>query len=209
MPVRPVLLVEGRDDREVVYQLCNRLNLDNRAHFDVEIAQGVEGVLAELPVRLKTTVPVLGVVVDADYELNSRWEAIRGKLSALGYAPPKAPQPAGTIVSPPVDSHLPRVGVWVMPDNQLPGKLEDFLLLLVPPGDDLAEQAHSSVDAIEKPLFIDSDRPKAVIHTWLAWQEEPGTPLGLAVTRRYLLAEHVILDRFASWLQELFEMPGR
>lgn len=207
MPVRPVLLVEGRDDREVVYQLCNRLNLDNRGHFDVVTAQGVEGVLAELPVRLKTTVPILGVVVDADYELSSRWEAIRDKLSARGYAPPEAPHEAGTIIIPPADTHLPRVGVWVMPDNQLPGRLEDFLLLLVPPGDDLVDHAHSSVDAIEQPLFTDSDRPKAVIHTWLAWQEEPGTPLGLAVTRRYLLTEHVTLDRFVSWLQDLFEMP--
>jgi len=28
-----------------------------------------------------------------------------------------------------------RLGVWLMPDNQNPGKLEDFFALLVPPDD--------------------------------------------------------------------------
>jgi hypothetical protein len=28
--------------------------------------------------------------------------------------------------------------------------------------------------------------PKAIIHTWLAWQKEPGKPLGTAITARFL-----------------------
>jgi hypothetical protein len=31
-----VLLVEGRDDREVIYQFCNRHGIDNRGLFEVE-----------------------------------------------------------------------------------------------------------------------------------------------------------------------------
>src|SRR5436190_24268592 len=35
---------------------------------------------------------------------------------------------------------------------------------------------------------------KALIHTWLAWQEKPGRPLGLAITARYF-------DATASYAQ--------
>ena len=28
---------------------------------------------------------------------------------------------------------------------------------------------------------------KARIHTWLSWQDEPGTPMGTAITKRTLL----------------------
>jgi hypothetical protein len=35
-----VLLVEGRDDREVIYQFCNHYQIDNKNLFSVE-AKGV------------------------------------------------------------------------------------------------------------------------------------------------------------------------
>ena len=44
MPRLPasVLVVEGADDREVIYQLCNAHGLDNRSLFTVEPADGVD-----------------------------------------------------------------------------------------------------------------------------------------------------------------------
>ena len=45
------------------------------------------------------------------------------------------------------------------------------------------------------------------MHTWLAWQEEPGIPLGLAVTKRYLDVDHVLARQFLQWLQRLFPAP--
>ena len=47
-------------------------------------------------------------------------------------------------------------------------------------------------------------RSKALIHTWLAWQEDPGTPLGLAVTKRYLDGDHALAQQFVQWLLRLF-----
>ncbi|MFH1466552.1 MAG: DUF3226 domain-containing protein [Pseudomonadota bacterium] len=52
--------------------------------------------------------------------------------------------------------------------------------------------------------FRDVHEPKAVLHTWLAWQEEPGTPMGLALTRRYLDPCHPRAVAFAAWLRRLF-----
>jgi hypothetical protein len=47
---------------------------------------------------------------------------------------PDDPAAEGTIIDPPDDKLLPRVGVWIMPDNQMKGILEDFLRFLVPGG---------------------------------------------------------------------------
>lgn len=43
-----------------------------------------------------------------------------------------------------------------------------------------------------------------MIHTWLAWQDDPGTPLGQAITKRYLDAEGPHVAAFLSWLTRLF-----
>jgi hypothetical protein len=68
----------------------------------------------------------------------------------------------------------------VMPDNETGGRLEDFVSFMVPEGDKLWEHAGSAVDAIPDELrrFKPAHRAKAHVHTWLAWQKEPGVRLG-------------------------------
>jgi len=53
-------------------------------------------------------------------------------------------------------------------------------------------------------LFHESAESKAVIHTWLAWQEKPGRPLGTAITARYLDPNVPQVDVLVSWLKKLF-----
>jgi len=117
------------------------------------------------------------------------------------------PAAEGTIVEPPAGKFLPRVGIWIMPDNQTKGILEDFLRFLVPEGSALFEHVKSSVAAIpqgERRFHLLAE-PKAVIHTWLAWQEEPGKPLGTAITARYLDPDVTQVDVLVSWLNRLYE----
>ncbi|WP_367881111.1 DUF3226 domain-containing protein [uncultured Duncaniella sp.] len=47
-------------------------------------------------------------------------------------------------------------------------------------------------------------REKARIHSWLAWQEIPGTPMGLAITKKYLSTEPPVCQAFIQWLNSLF-----
>jgi hypothetical protein len=47
---------------------------------------------------------------------------------------------------------------------------------------------------------------KARLHTWLAWQEEPGKPIGQAITKRFLDPEATEAQAFLDWLRRLFEM---
>jgi hypothetical protein len=43
-----------------------------------------------------------------------------------------------------------------------------------------------------------------LIHSWLAVQETPGTPMGLAITKRYLNTDDENCQVFIDWLKRLF-----
>ena len=69
--------------------------------------------------------------------------------------------------------------------------LENFLAFLVPENDKTWEQAKNCVANLENKPFIKTNVDhtiKAEIHTFLAWQEEPGKPFGQAITAKYLQA---------------------
>lgn len=96
-----------------------------------------------------------------------------------------------------------------MPNNKLPGCLEDFLRFLVPDEDPLFAHVEHALDGIppEQRRFDALKRPKAKIHTWLAWQAEPGKPFGQAISSRYLDPDLPMADVFARWLQSTFFTP--
>jgi hypothetical protein len=215
MPKKPKprqLLVEGKNDRHVIWALCNQYQLPET--FSVEVpeedgTEGIEALLAGLPARLdEPKLQTLGIVVDADQDLAARWQAVRDRLIASGYQHvPKVPPAEGWIDAPP---DRPRVGVWLMPDNQLPGMLEDFVARLMPRDDALRPKAEAILQEIELAglnRYTSVHRPKALIHTWLAWQETPGMPMGQAITARVLRYDCAIALNFVEWLQRLFELP--
>ncbi|HVC34024.1 MAG TPA: DUF3226 domain-containing protein [Chloroflexota bacterium] len=207
MATKRILLVEGPDDKHVLERLCGNRGVP---HLDeIKPHGGVDQLLESFPVRLKASEDgdIIGMVVDADTDISSRWQSVRDRLTGLGYqGTPANPAPGGTILGPPVGTLLPRVGIWIMPDNQTNGILENFLRFLVPADSPLFEHVRSSVARIPagERRFSQLAEPKAIIHTWLAWQEEPGRPLGTAITARYLDHEVAQVDILVSWLNRLF-----
>lgn len=206
MPGKKILLVEGIDDEHVIKHLCGKRGVGK---LDEIKPQGdVTRLLENFPVRLKESdVEALGVIIDADTNLAARWQSLRDRLTKAGYQNvPDLPIPTGTILNAPADSLLPRVGVWIMPDNQTRGILEDFLRFLVPAGSHLFEHVESSVAGIPEGerRFTQLAEPKAIIHTWLAWQKEPGKPLGTAITAEFLDPTVAQVDVLVGWLQRLF-----
>ena len=206
MADKKILLVEGPDDEHVLKHICGNRGVPKLD--EVKPHGGVDKLLDSIPVRLKESdVGVVGVVIDADTDLKSRWQSLQDRLIRAGYGEvPEQPAKDGTILDPPQGTILPRVGFWIMPDNQSKGILEDFLRFLVPEGSSLFEHVKSSVAAIPQTdrQFGPLEKPKAIIHTWLAWQEDPGKPLGTAITARFLDPGVAQVDVLVSWLNRLF-----
>jgi hypothetical protein len=203
------LVVEGKNDQHVIWALCEQHRVAET--FSVLVpgkdgAGGIEALLADIPVRLKQRgLEMLGVVVDANQDLLGRWQAITDRLKRSGYenVPPQ-PDTDGLIISAP---SRPQIGVWLMPDNQLPGMLEDFVAHLIPGDDLLAPKAKACLCEIEQEglnLYKSIHQPKAFIHTWLAWQENPGLPMGQAITAHALGHNKPLALAFVGWLGRLF-----
>lgn len=200
---RRVLWVEGKDDSAVVQSLCARHQLP--PVFVVKDKGGVDEVLRGISVELRApALECFGIVADADGDLALRWNAVGEVLQRVGYDVPSRPVAGGTVFQ--SSTGLPRLGLWIMPDNDSPGMLEDFVGALVPGGDFLWTHASRAINAIpqEYRRFRPTERSKAQIHTWLAWQEGPGSPMGQAITKGDLDANAPLAQSFVDWLRRLF-----
>ncbi|GHV50298.1 hypothetical protein FACS1894181_10680 [Bacteroidia bacterium] len=195
------LLVEGNNDKHVILALCNKDKIPET--FDIINCEGIDNLKEDLQVRLKSTIKAIGIVIDADTNMDARWNNIKAILCTCGFAiPDKLPESGLAVYS---DSIEKTVGVWIMPDNRSKGMLEDFL---VPSDDKLLPIVDSTLEMIEERKlnqYRPVHKPKARIHTWLAWQEDPGTPLGLAITKKYLTADSATCRLFVDWLRKVFE----
>jgi hypothetical protein len=199
------ILVEGPDDAQVLYHLLRYYGLDT--YITIQQKEGIDNLLEALEVELKRPAETrLGIIVDADIDIASRWQSLRHKLIEAGYTSVSLhPASGGTILKP---ERRPMVGLWLMPDNTIPGMLEDFMSLLIPIGDVLWPMAQGIVQqvTITDRRFPQTQGMKANIHTWLAWQEEPGKPMGQAITKRYLDPAAPNAQQLIRWIRQLFDL---
>jgi len=201
-----ILLVEGINDCHVVMALCKHCRVPET--FGIYQCGSDDGVLKRLNALIIRPNPpqVIGVMLDADRpSLGGRWQSIKTKLknNHHNYFLPEIPNVDGTIVASITDK--PKLGFWLMPNNQDSGMLEDFCAEIAEPGSlafarECVEQARQSQITTFKEVHFS----KAVIHTYLAWHDEPGYPLGKAITSQALRPNTDLAIKFTQWLTDLF-----
>ncbi len=198
-----VLLVEGPDDERVITQIRGRR--EPMLSFRIQAAGGVSELFRTMGLMVSDQeVETVGIVVDRDVNLSSRWDAVRNRLRDAGYYLPAQPDADGTII--PETDDLPRVGIWLMPDNQSTGELEDFVARMIPSDDAVWPL---SVDYIEGiPIadrkFAENKTQRAKVHAWLASREDP-RQMGQAIRARDLEVDGELCQKFVDWLRRLFE----
>lgn len=209
------LLVEGSNDSHVLRHLCREHGLDTIGIETVN-CEGIDRLRDAIRVGLKARPEegdAVGIVVDANSDAGSRWYSIRSRLLGVGYQNlQKELDPDGIIVPATngPELFLPQVGIWIMPNNRDAGALEDFLMSLVPQSQDLLfDYASHCVSGIpECPRrFAESAESKAILHTWLAWQEQPGKPFGVAIKTHVLDPCCPSANALVAWLRRLFVPP--
>lgn len=206
------LWVEGKNDQHVIWNLAERLQL--KETFDVQVAGSYSELLEVLPTELKSTnvLKRLRVIVDADEKQNAHWQAIRRILNNSGFYNQDLPNslPVNGLICNPDDSDQLIVGVWIMPDNCQTGMLEDFIANMIPEqqGNPLLQKVDATLEELESNhlnAYKLGHHAKARIHTWLAWQDEPGMPIGSAITKRVLSTDSDLCRQFINWLTCLFD----
>lgn len=198
-----VLLTEGKNDCHVVLALCKQHNVpESFGFYDCESDDRVLKKLSAL-IAGSENIETIGVVLDADNpNLLSKWNSLSVRLQKEGYVVPEFPLEHGTILA---KHDKPTVGIWLMPDNHVDGMLEDFCHQLIDkPSLEYASQCVIDAKQNEFTNFLENHFSKAVIHTFLAWQDVPGMPLGQAITARALNGDQAIAVDFSNFLKRLF-----
>jgi hypothetical protein len=224
MKINPtkVLLVEGKDDLNVIAHILKANGHEGKIH--IKDQEGVTNIQNNLEVNIfeqlledfktelkQSELKILGIVVDANGNAQSRWKSLANKLKDLNYEDvPKNANPNGTILKN-NKTGLPPIGVWLMPNNVDSGMLEDFVGLLIPNEQEnlwkLAENTVSSIPDKERRFSKEPDHSsKAKIHTYLAWQKDPGKPFGVAIREKFLDVNAQNAGNLMNWLTELFEI---
>ena len=199
------VLVEGVDDCHALLQLLCRHGVKfDASSFETPHFQncgGITELLSLIPLTHKTY-GRYAVIADANSEPETRWQQLRRKFGDVGVSISDAPNPDGVVV--PHEGKT--IGIWMMPNNEDKGALEEFLVDLVPDGDRSWPYAERAVGkAMQLGAQIDKvDRLKARMHTWLAWQKEPGRPYGIAVKSKYFNHESPTALKFVNWFKGVF-----
>ena len=201
-----VLLVEGKNDCHSILALCKYYNLQQT--FGIYQCGNDIGILKRLNALIVQPdhPESIGIVIDVDTgDIQNRWLQIREKIQVHKYSFPKFPDIQGTVMTGSINQ--PELGIWLMPDNKNSGMLEDFLI-------QMADQKTISTakNCLETAMNIGVTNfkkihfSKALIYTYLAWQNEPGKPLGQSITAHSLKPDSEIAQIFIEWLKRLFNL---
>lgn len=85
--------------------------------------------------------------------------------------------------------------------------LEDFISFLVPKEDKILPIVNDALTNIESQglnQYSLIHKSKAMIHSWLSLQADPGIPMGLGITKRYLTTDEETCLKLINWLKELY-----
>jgi hypothetical protein len=216
-----LLLVEGPNDCHAVFHLMWLVH-GVAPVFGMHECGNDEKVLDSLAARIVSTRPrqrTLGLMLDADIAGLRPEQVIQSRLDQLSsrvgtyYPLPHIFPEQGLIVDPlpqrPEANRLPKLGVWLMPNNRAHGMFEDLLMRSL--ADRVATYTtnvvkQSKADGIAKSRDVHFS--KAVIRTYLAWQDPPDIQyLGLAIKMRAFENIESECSQFIQWLEKLFGAP--
>ncbi len=220
MPYAEALFVEGPDDLHAIQHILQNHGIEAISFRDeeaelipnrivVKALGGYPNLREQLPVELEVSTELrrVGIVVDADDDVANRWTSIRDLLvrrfDAIGL--PDEPMAQGWTGKVITTTGEIAVGIWLMPDNVARGALEEFVAVLVPSQDKLWDYATTCVDELPEQRFADKDRMKALVHTWLAWQQRPRLAIGEAVGAGTFDAHAPHALAFVAWARRLFD----
>ncbi len=177
--------------------------------MEIEAVGGIDELLRPGSIRAELgqrNLQRLGILLDADDQPAERWQRLRAECAALSLDLPATPPPEGAIVRSQEGKSL---GIWLMPDNQSRGMLETFLAYLVPDeGSALWAYVQEAITEARHrgAPYRDAHRDKAEIHTWLAWQDPPGSQLHHAVLQKMLDPQSERAKTFVTWFRRLYEL---
>lgn len=206
-----VLLVEGPGDKSVILELLTAWEFE--VFPEIKFCGNDDRVFDDFRIYISNPAEyrAVGIVVDADTNPDGRLQRFVQIMEDSGrYKEGRSKfLPKDGLVLDGADGVAARLGLWVMPDNQSYGMLEDLLAPMAKTAfPELMAAAENALADIERrgiQRYTSAHRPKAMIHTYLAWQKDPGRTLSCAIAKHYLDAKSENARLFMNWIDRLFQ----
>jgi hypothetical protein len=215
-----ILLVEGVADEGFFSAVCRIAGLGVKVKVSNPILFGGGGTgkgnaLKVLPFLIDQMrdgrIGRLAMVVDADYNGSNGlgFQATVNKIAAIlkdqGYKTSLAlkPRQGGYYFT--HSDGLSDFGLWVMPNNQNDGFIEDFIKGSIAANQKtLLAEAVASVGKLKAPLFQTIHRSKADVATWMAWQKVPGQALHGVVGGKSVDFTSGVAKELMDWMNKIY-----
>ena len=189
---------------------------------------GIKNMIDDISLKIKEDGrEAVGILADANgYSLDSckhPWQKIKTKLEevlTLEEHLPERPCQEGLIRRNITPKQKPKstlcIGVWLMPDNQSKGELENFFARLIHENNPTWARANEYINqCIESMEQADNQRggfdtgkpykvSKSKVYAWLATRKKPGKMAAAISEGHGLDFDSELAQRFARWLEKLF-----
>jgi len=199
-----LLLHEGPADGKVIGELMRQAGIQGYQTIEVGGNSKLRALLKALVLspHFKNPVPGVGhpvrglaIVMDAETDMAATFQSICGSLGNAGLS---IPANAGEVVE-----GSPKIGVFLVPDNQSPGKIETLCLASVcnDPAWQCLDVFFSCVKERGGVLPVNMDKARA--QAFLATRANPALPVGLAAEEGYWKFDNVAFDPLKAFLQSI------
>lgn len=213
-----LLYVEGPNDMWVTISL--RQQYSHEEDVVVDAKEGCEQALMAFSLKISnpTTTKRLGLIIDADTDINARYAEIIKELretSNLSIDVSELANNNGLIKEIKRDSgDIIKIGIWIMPNNMKAGRIEDFLFEKIEEDNKLFKQVEPLINTLEQNaekdkdivnyMYLSKHRDKAKLHTFMAWSNPPDLSMGMAVKKGFFPVESETEKKFRAWIENLF-----
>lgn len=214
---KKILLVEGDADKSFFQKICKNLSLNTTVQVAPPKDLGgrrnsKEGAIQQLELLLPQLndgeLTHIAVIVDADYRdqqglgCQKTIDRIASIVKPFDF---ELDQDAQSGICFKNSDGLADFGLWIMPNNQDEGMLEDWIKSCVNESEQaLFQQATNAVQQISTRKFPEHLLSKAEVATWLAWQKQPGHGLYAAITDQLLDNQIPLFKELEQWLRHIF-----
>ncbi|MCY4186170.1 MAG: hypothetical protein OXD45_12755 [Rhodobacteraceae bacterium] len=196
------IVVEGKDDEHVITHLLTKHNLQ---FPKIKNLEGYPNLRNSISSYIKETGRCnFGIVADANNDLQNRKKSIVNEIKKTNYFDISKDNWCSNSIFCDTKRNL-RVGIWLMPDNNSQGELEDFIFDMIPPDDPILPRAKKYINDIPncERKFKPNKITRAHVHAWLSTLEKP-RPMGSAITANNLSHDSPFARAFVKWFCELF-----
>ena len=193
-----LLLVEGKDEVNLFDTMISRWSIEDLQVLGVggkySFKARLEAVLANARSR-NIQLFAIGILRDADDDPAAAMQSVSGTLRTLGLP---GPQSSGEF-----SEGSPSVGIFILPDGQSPGAVEQLCWQSV--NDTPAGQCSNEyLRCLQNSSSLESkNTAKTLVHAYLASREDPAISVGVGAQRGYWSLDHPAFGDVRSFLERL------